>query len=138
MAALDHVSNPAHAVLHAAVVMLELSGAGLGKRAEMRNDRVSATDIEDTPAGEVRRGPVSRGSSFFVERIWRCHDCMPSSPTFDLDTRQPGLCLTGPGSRDQQCAFALSELVFKTGNRQVKTAPACYYDRCPVRIHFVL
>jgi hypothetical protein len=69
IAALDHVRNPVHAILDAAIVMLELTGAGFSERAEMRNDRVSATDIEDAPAGEVRRGSVARGSRFFVERI---------------------------------------------------------------------
>ena len=99
---------------------------------------VRPPDIEDAPAGEVRRGSVARGSSFFVGRIRFYHDGVLSLPTFDLDTRQLGLCLPSSGTGDHQCAFALSELVFKAGNRQVKIAPACYYDRCPVRIHFVL
>ena len=104
----------------------------------MRDDGGSAPDIEDAPAGELRRWSVSRGSSLFVERNWPCHDGVPSFLTFDLDTRQLGLCLPSSGTGDHKCAFTLSELVFKTGNRQVKTAPACYCDTCPVRIHFVL
>ena len=88
----------------------------------MWDDRGSAPDIEDAPAGELRRRSVSRGSSLFLERI-SCYDGVPSFPTFDLDTRQLGLCLPSSGTGDHQCAFALSELVFKAGNRPVKTAP---------------
>jgi hypothetical protein len=63
---------------------------------------------------------------------------MPSLPTFDLDTRQLGLGLPGPSPGDHQCAFTLSELVFKAGNHPVGSALACYCARDPLHIRLVL
>ena len=69
IAALDHVRDPVNAVLETAIVMLELTRAGFGERAQMRNNRVSATDIEDAPTGKVWRGAGSRATRFFVKRV---------------------------------------------------------------------